>query len=113
MFDNIKNKVSQYIQIRFEELRLEIFERIVNIVGYILFIFVSLFFVFISFIFLGLSLATYLGNVMNSMALGYLSTFGVFLLGGIILFLSSKSVITFFSSKLIKLLTSKHKNEIE
>lgn len=107
LFNNLKDKVTQYFQIRFEELRLEIFERIVRVAGYILFILVSIFFMVISLVFLGFGLATYLGEVFNSMPLAYLTTFGVFFLLGIVLLLIRKSIIKFFASRLISIMSNK------
>lgn len=107
LFNNLKDKVTQYFQIRFEELRLEIFERIVRVAGYILFILVSIFFMVISLVFLGFGLAAYLGEVFNSMPLAYLTTFGVFFLLGIVLLLIRKSIIKFFASRLISIMSNK------
>lgn len=107
LFNNLKDKVTQYFQIRFEELRLEIFERIVRVAGYILFILVSIFFMVISLVFLGFGLAAYLGEVFNSMPLAYLTTFGVFFLLGIVLLLIRKSIIKFFANRLISIMSNK------
>lgn len=106
MFNNLKDKVTQYFQIRFEELRLEIFERIVRVAGYILFVLVSIFFMVISLVFLGFGLAAYLGDVFNSMPLAYLTTFGVFFLLGLLLLLVRRSIIKLFASRLINIMSN-------
>ncbi len=113
MFNNIKDKVTQYINIRFEELRLEVFERIVNVLGIVIFAITSLLFLSLSFIFLGFSLASYLGKLMNSLPLGYLSTFGIFFLIGILLLAFSKPIIKFFAGRMIVIMAKKKTDAID
>lgn len=102
MIDNFKNKISNYLNLRLEGAKLDLLERIVNILSLIVYIILAAFFVLICFIFLGFSLSHWLGQVFNSMALGYLGTFFVFLLLGILIIVFSKKTLRLIANQLIK-----------
>lgn len=113
-FNSIKEKITQYFRLRFEEVRLEIIERLVMVMGYFSFIIIAAFLFFFSFIFLGFGLAAWLGELLNSRSAGLFITGGLVFVIGIIIVVTSKHTIRFFAGKMTILLTKpQHKDEDE
>jgi len=116
MFKNplnaLKEKVTQYIQLRFELIRLEIIERLVNVMGYFAFIMIAIFLFFSFGIFFFLGVAECMKVLLGSAVYGYLSTAGIILVICIIAGMCSKHIIRFFAGKMAILLTKTyHKQE--
>lgn len=99
-FNSIKDKVIQYLHLRFDEIRLEIVEKIVNVLGYFIFVILAIFFTFIGLGFLALSLAEWLIEIFDSRIIGFLATGGLFILISILFFMMSKLVVRFFAGKM-------------
>lgn len=110
-FQSIKEKIVQYLQLRYEHFRLEVLERIVNVMGYFAFIIVALFFFFFSLIFIGFGLAEWLSSLFNSRTAGYFSTGGIFLLASLLVLWLSRHIIRFFAGKMALLLTQPRKSK--
>lgn len=106
MFGNIKNKVTEYLQLRFEIVRLEVIEKLVNVVAYIIFLVMSILVAFTVILFFSIGLAEWLCDVMQSRFAGYFIIGGGLLLCIIIVFLASKSIIRFFANKFVRILTA-------
>ncbi len=88
---DIVEKITQYIQIKTEQLKLRVISHISRIMAHILvFMFLLVIGVFLVF-FLSMSLATYLNEVLASQFLGYLIVAGCYLLLMIIIFLLMRS----------------------
>lgn len=102
---SIKEKIAQYIQLRFELIRLEVIERLVNVMGYFAFMIIAIFLVFLIIFFVFLALAASLNHLFNSEVLGYFCTAIIILLCSVFVFLSSKKIIRFFAGKMAWLLT--------
>lgn len=109
---SIKEKITQYIQLRFELIRLEVIERLVNVMGYFAFMIIAIFFFFLFIFFIFLGIAELLNEFFNSYALGYACTAGIILVCAIFVFMSSKKIIRFFAGKLVWLLTKKKDSEL-
>jgi len=107
---SLKEKITQYIQLRFELARLEVIERLVNVMGYFAFMIIAIFLVFLIIFFVFLALAELFNQWFNSYALGYFCTAIVILICSVFVFMASKSIIRFFAGKLAWLLT-KQKDE--
>lgn len=110
-FRSIKAKITQYVHLRYEELRLEVVERIVSVLGYFAFILIAIFLGFIGFIFLGIGLAEWLSIVFEHRAYGYFATAGIFILVVILLSLFKKAIALSFAGKLAAILLSKKKRK--
>jgi hypothetical protein len=113
LFSSIREKITQYLQLRFEEIRLEIIERLVMVMGYFSFIIVAAFLFFFAFIFMGFGLAAWLGELLNSRSAGFFITGGLVLIIGVVIVCTSRYVIRFFAGKMIVLLTKPRKKEEE
>jgi len=109
MFKNpislLKEKVTQYIQLKFELIRLEIIERLVNVMGYFAFIMIAIFLTFTFSLFVFFAIAESLKVLFNSYVYGYLATAGIILVICIITGMLSKKIIRFFAGKMAELLT--------
>ncbi len=109
MFGKLKDKISNYLQLRVELVRLELIERLVNVMGYVLFVMIVIFLVLTMVLFTGLGLAEWLSDVMKSRYGGYFATGGIVLLATIIVVLNSNKIIRFFANKFVALLTASKK----
>lgn len=104
---SLKEKITQYLQLRFELIRLEVIERLVNVMGYFAFIIIATFLVFLTIFFIFLGIAELFNQLFNSYALGYLCTAGIILLCSVIVFMSGKKIIRFFAGRMVRMLTQK------
>lgn len=108
-FHALKEKITQYAQLRYEYVRLELIERVVNVMGYFAYIIVAIFLFFTALFFVSLGLAEWLSSLFQSKAAGYFSVAGIILLVTLIVFWKSKNIINYFASKMAMLLTRKKK----
>ncbi|OJU73709.1 MAG: hypothetical protein BGO09_06255 [Bacteroidetes bacterium 47-18] len=109
MFGNIKNKITEYLQLRFEIVRLEVIEKLANAMAYIIFVVMSILVSFIVILFLSIGLAEWVCEMMDSRFLGYFIVGCALLLFIIIVFMSSKHIIRFFGNKFVSILTATKK----
>ena len=109
--NSLKDKVTHYLQLRFEVLRLEIIERIGNVMGYFAFIILSFFLFFTTVFFTGFGLAAWFSSIFDSQTAGYFTTAGIMLIAAIIVVMLSKKIIRFFGNKMVWLLTIKKHTE--
>ena len=109
-FNSLKEKIVQYISLRFEDLRLEVIERVVNLLGYFIFTILLILFFFIILIFASFGLAEWLSKIFDSHLTGYFATAGIFLLVFLIIIMNSRSIIRFFAGRMIVILTKKKSN---
>lgn len=108
---SLKEKVAQYIQLKFELVRLEVIERMVNVMGYFAFVVIATFLFFTLGIFLLLGIAECLSTLFNSASLGYFATAGIVLIACLIVAANSRKIIRFFAGKFVVLLTKNFKEE--
>lgn len=113
LLSSIREKITRYLRLRFEEIRLEIMERLVTVMGYFSFIIIAAFLFFFAFIFMGFGLAAWLGELLNSRSAGFFITGGLVLVIGIVIVCTSKHIIRFFAGKMTVLLTKPRENEEE
>ncbi len=109
MFGNIKNKITEYLQLRLEIVRLEIIEKLANAMAYIIFVVMSILVAFIVILFLSIGLAEWVCELMGSRFLGYFIVGGALLLFILIVFMASKHIIRFFGNKFVSILTATKK----
>jgi len=118
MFKNplssLKEKITQYVHLKFELIRLEVIERLVNVMGYFAFIMIAIFLFFTFGMFLLFGLAEFLNVVFHSYVWGYLATALFILIVAFIVIGFSKKIIRFFAGKLAVMLTKNfHEDEDE
>lgn len=115
MFKNpisaLKEKITQYIHLRFELIRLEIIERLVNVMGYFAFMMIAIFLFFSFGIFFFLGIAECMKELFHNTVYGYLSTAGIILVICLITGLCSKKIIRFFAGKMAVMLTKTYHKE--
>jgi hypothetical protein len=104
---SLKDKVTQYIQLKFELIRLEVIERLVNVMGYFAFIIISIFLFFFLGFFVFLGIAEMLAAVFDSRASGYFATAGIILVLVVLIIMSGKRIIRFFAGRMVSMLTKK------
>lgn len=108
----LRQYITHYINLRFQEFRLEALERIVNVMGYLIMGAVAFFLVMVMFGFAAFGLAEWLCYVFNSRTLGYFTVSAVILLLLFLLFLLRKNLFRFLGGKILWILT-KPRNEKE
>jgi multisubunit Na+/H+ antiporter MnhC subunit len=115
MFKNplssLKEKITQYVHLKFELIRLEVIERLVNVMGYFAFIMIAIFLFFTFGMFVLLGVAEYLKVLFGSAVWGYLATALIILIITFIVVGFSKKIIRFFAGKLTILLTKNYHEE--
>lgn len=97
-----KGKVSEYVNLKMEEVKLTTIEKAAPIAASILIIAIILALVLITFVFLGMALAGWLTHLFDSATLGYLTTAGIFVLLLIILIASFKYLVKTIATKVAK-----------
>jgi hypothetical protein len=107
----LKEKIAQYIHLRFELIRLEAIERLVNVMGYFAFIMIAIFLFFTFGIFVFLGVAECLKVLFGSAVYGYLATAGIILVICIVTAALSKKIIRFFAGKMAEMLTKSYHTE--
>lgn len=106
MIKNIKERITEYFNLKFEIIRLELIERLVNVMGYLIFTVLAIFLSFSFLLFLGFGLAEWFGDMLNKPYYGYFIVGGIMLLGLLITIWKSGTIVKFFADKFVSLLTS-------
>ena len=111
--NSFKEKITQYVHLKFELIRLEIIERVVNVMGYLAFVMIAMFLFFAFGIFIFLGVAEYLKELFHNAYFGYLATALIILIITVIVIGFNKRIIRFFAGKVTILLTKKYHEEDE
>jgi len=101
----LKAYITRYIGLRIQEVRLEALERMVNVMGYMVYATIAFVIVFTMFCFSALGLAEFLSALLDSKTAGYLSIAGLMLIFLCIMFFFKKNIMRFLAGKFIWLLT--------
>jgi len=89
--NSLIDKVTDFVRLKGEQLRLELMSKLARTVAYIIIGFLILLFAFFLIFFLGLALAAYLNQVLESNYLGYLIVAGIVLIKMIIVLILLKT----------------------
>jgi hypothetical protein len=100
-----KDKITEYIEVRVDLVKLSFIERTSHILGYLVFTFVILSLLLPILIFLGIGMSEVFTSLFDSRIAGYFMTVGVYLLFMLILVLSRRSIITGFANIFVAKLT--------
>lgn len=109
----LRQYITHYINLRFQEFRLEALERIVNVMGYFIMGAVAFFLVMVMFGFAAFGLAEWLCYVFNSRTLGYFAVSGIVLVFLLLLLLLRKTLFKFLGGKILWILTKPRNNKEE
>jgi len=114
LFQHLKETIAQYIQLRLEELRLGVIERIGYILGYLASVLITFFLSSLALIFIGLGLAFWLSSLFGNKLLGFFATAGIFILVIIIFLLFRRSFMRLVAGILTREVTrSQKKNQLK
>lgn len=97
-----KDKVSDYVNLKMEEVKLTTIEKASPIAASIILIVICLVLALLTFVFLGMALASWLTQLLDSSIYGYLLTAGIFILLLIIFGFSFKGMVRFIGTKIGK-----------
>ena len=111
IFSEIKKDITTYLELRFKLLKIETYEKTGKAGAALSFIFILLFIVFFAILFLFFGLGYYLGEMLNSQALGMFAVGALYLiiLGFVILF--RKGIMRKFFNLFISELRSEEDDE--
>lgn len=111
--DRWKNKITHYIDLRVQLIKLGLIDRASSVLSYFIFTFVALFIILGIFIFLGMGTAEYFAAVLGSYAKGYFLTAGIYILLLLLLVAFRKKIVDVFSSQFISILTDTDNEKTE
>lgn len=109
----LKAYITRYISLRVQEVRLEALERMVNVMGYMVYASIAFVIVFAMFCFGALGLAEFLSAIFDSKTAGYLSIAGLMLVFLCIMFFFKKNIMRFLTGKFVWLLTQSRDEDDE
>lgn len=102
----LKDKATQFVQIKLEEVKVTTIEKVVKAMSYVAFLVVACLIACLIFFFVGFLIAEVFSELFKSRIYGYLTTAGVYTLILIIITISSKSIMRMFSNKFVRLLSA-------
>lgn len=103
---NWKEKITQYMEIRLNLLKLGFIERISSILGFLVFIFMGIFLSASVLFFIGMGVGAYFGELLHSTSGGFFITGSFFVLLLLIVFLLRTAIIHSFMSLFIRVMTA-------
>lgn len=101
----IRSYLTRYVNLRFQEFRLEALERVVNVMGYLIFGAVVFFLGMVMFGFIAFGLAEYLCAVFDSRTAGYFTVAGIFFLLMLLMLSIRKKIFNLIGGKILWILT--------
>lgn len=107
-----KDKITEYVEVRLNLLKLGFIERFSNILSYLIFVFISLFISVSVLIFIGIGIGEYFSELLDSRAGGFFITAGFFILLLILMVLLRKPITNGFSGIFIRILTATEPDEM-
>ena len=109
--DKWKDKISEYVDVRVQLIKLSFIDRTSHILGYFVYVFLILSLMLPVLIFLGMGLGELFTNLFDSSVAGYFATVGVYILLIIIIMLCRKPLINAVAGIFIAKLTEDENNE--
>lgn len=102
----LKDKATQFVQIKLEEIKVTTIEKVVRAMSYVAFLVVICVLSCLIFFFVGFLIAEVFSEWFQSRIYGYLTTAGVYTLFLIIIALCNKVIMRFFANKFVMLLSA-------
>ncbi|XZF16687.1 phage holin family protein [Chitinophagaceae bacterium MMS25-I14] len=104
-FNNWKDRIAQYVDVRFQLFKLEFIDRTSNVLSYVLYALGMLFLFIAILIFFGIGLGEWFSEMLGSRTGGYFATAGVYLVLMLIVVALRKKFISALSGIFIRILT--------
>lgn len=101
-----KDKIAQGIGDKVQSVKLDFIDKTSGILGYLLFVFITIFLLLAVLIFLGIGLGEVFSDLFDSRAGGFFATAGVYVLLVVILFGFRTAIVDGFAGIFIKMLTN-------
>jgi hypothetical protein len=101
----IRSYITRYVNLRFQEFRLEALERVVNVMGYLIFGAVVFFLGMVMFGFIAFGLAEYLCAVFDSRTAGYFAVAGVLFILLLLMLAVRRKIFNLIGGKILWILT--------
>ena len=113
-FAELKQDISTYVELRLELLKLSTYERVAKTMAVFSYGIVLILLAFFTMLFLFLALGFFLGELLGSMALGFVLVVGMYLLlFGIIIFFKKKIMSKVMNEIIIAMMSKDEKNNEE
>lgn len=109
IINSLKEKIALYLQLRFEDFRLEALERTSKISGTLVFIMMIFIFCFAGFCFICFGLAEAMSVWLNSKAYGYFATGGIMFFIAVLFILLRRPLKRFVAGNVIAIITDSSK----
>lgn len=106
-----KDKVTDYVDMRVQLVKLNIIEQVSKVLSYFIFMILCLLFLLPVLFFSGIGFAEYIASLVNSTAAGYAITAGIYLAVLLILFAFRKKIIKSFTGLFINVMTDDEDDE--
>ncbi len=106
-----KDKISHYVDVRLNLLKLSMIERTSNILSYLIFVFIGLFLSVSVLIFIGIGVGEYFADVFDSRAAGFFTAALMYIILLAIMFLLRKPITNGFAGIFIRIMTAPDPDE--
>jgi hypothetical protein len=111
LFDKLKEKITAYVDLRINLLKINVIERSSGILAYVIYVIIIMFFLLAVLLFFGLGMSEAFSSLVNSRPLGYFMAFGVYFILFITIMLCRKSIVGLFRNRFIALMTEQDDSE--
>ena len=111
LFNQVKEKVTQYIDVYIKLLKIGFVEGTANILSYLMYMTICLFIFFCIILFLGFGIVEGLMAIGLTKLSSFFITIGIYLLSLFLIVMLRKQITSFFSSGVIKAMTAKSSKE--
>jgi hypothetical protein len=105
LFDKLKEKITAYVDLRINLLKINLIERTSGILAYVIYVIVIMFFLLAVLLFFGLGMSEAFSSLVNSRPLGYFMAFGVYFIIFILIIFSRRGIVRMFRNRFIGLMT--------
>lgn len=110
-FGTWKEKITHYIDIRINLMKLGFIERTSNILSYLIFVFISLFLTLSVLIFVGIGIGEFFSSLLDSRTAGFFITAGFYILLLGLMMLIRVPIIKMFAGIFIRIMTAPDPDE--
>lgn len=110
IFDNVKDRISRYIEVRLDLMKVSVIGRTASVVSYVLFALICLLFLFCIVLFIGLGLTNAFIDMGVSAVGAFFITTGIYILLLIFIILLRKPISRFFADSLVEVITADDDN---
>ncbi len=106
-----KDKISHYIDVRLNLMKLGLIERASSILSYLIFVFIGLFLTVAVLIFIGIGIGEYFADVFDSRAAGFFMAALLYIVLLVLMYLLRKPITNGFAGVFIRIMTAPDPDE--